>query len=213
MRDRLPSPPMLMLAPLALLLRFLRLSLDPGVGPEARTDEELFSAYVAGDRQAYAELWSRYAPALCRLMRKQIRVPEDVNDLVQQTFLQLHRARHDFREGALLRPWLYTIALNLRREYWRRRARRRESPAELDERMLPTVHQADLVVKENAIAVRKALSTLPSGQREVIELHWFEGFSFPEVAQIVGASLSAVKVRAHRGYKVLRAELQTAGVR
>ncbi len=201
-----------LLAPLALLLRFLRIARDPDRGPHARTDEELFSAYVAGDRQAFAELWSRYSPALCRLMRKQVRRSEDVNDLVQQTFLQLHRARNDFREGARLRPWLYTIALNLRREYWRRMARRRESPAELDERMLPTVEQADLVVKENAAALRKALSTLSDGQREVIELHWFEGFSFPEVAQIVGASLSAVKVRAHRGYKVLRAELQTSGV-
>lgn len=203
---------MLLLAPLALLLRFLRLALDPDRGPHARTDEELFSAYVAGDRQAFAELWSRYSPMLARLMRKQVRRSEDVNDLVQQAFLQLHRARHDFREGARLRPWLYTIALNLRREYWRRRARRRESPVELDERMLPTVEQADLVIKENAAALREALSTLPAGQREVIELHWFEGFSFPEVAEIVGASLSAVKVRAHRGYKVLRAQLQTAGV-
>ena len=203
---------MLLLAPLALLLRFLRIALDPGHGAHARTDEELFSAYVAGDREAFAELWARYSPALCRLMRKQIRRSEDVNDLVQQTFLQLHRARNDFREGARLRPWLYTIALNLRREYWRRMGRRRESPMELDERMLPTVEQADLVIKENAAVLRKALSTLSDGQREVIELHWFEGFSFPEVAQIVGASLSAVKVRAHRGYKVLRSELQTAGV-
>ncbi len=78
--------------------------------------------------------------------------------------------------------------------------------------MLPTVEQADIVVKENAAALRKALATLSDGQREVIELHWFEGFSFPEVAQIVGASLSAVKVRAHRGYKVLKAELQTSGL-
>lgn len=203
---------MLLLAPLALLLRFLRLALDPDT-PGSRSDEELFAAYRAGDRAAFQELWTRYAPALCRLMRKQVRRSEDVNDLVQQTFLQLHRARNDFKEGARLRPWLYTIALNLRREYWRRMGRRRESPVELDERMLPTVEQADIVAKENAAAVRKALSTLSDGQREVIELHWFEGFSFPEVAQIVGASLSAVKVRAHRGYKVLKAELRAEGVR
>lgn len=200
-----------LLAPLALLLRLLR-AFHPDA-PSARTDEELFASYVRGDRQAFAELWTRYATPLGRLMRKQVRRPEDVNDLVQQTFLQLHRARNDFKEGARLRPWLYTIALNLRREYWRRMGRRREAPVELDERMLPTVEQADLVIKENAAALRKALSTLPDGQREVIELHWFEGFSFPEVAQIVGASLSAVKVRAHRGYKVLRAELRAEGVR
>ena len=203
----------MLLAPLALFLLLLRVLRDPDRGGAAPTDEELFAAYRSGDRAAFAALWTRYAPPLCRLMRKQIRRPEDVNDLVQQTFLQLHRARNDFRDGAALRPWLYTIALNLRREYWRRAARRRESPAELDERMLPTVEQADIVVKENALALRKALAGLPHGQREVIELHWFEGFSFPEVAQIVGASLSAVKVRAHRGYKVLKVELRAGGVR
>jgi hypothetical protein len=48
---------------------------------------------------------------------------------------------------------------------------------------------------------------LPADQREVIELHWFDGLEFPEVAQVVGASVSAVKVRAHRGYVRLRAAL------
>ena len=52
--------------------------------------------------------------------------------------------------------------------------------------------------------VRAAVGRLPDGQREVLELHWFEGLPFPEVAAIVGASHSAVKVRAHRGYERLR---------
>jgi len=192
---------------IALLLGVLRILLSPG-GGGGRSDEDLFAAYVDGDRAAFAELWERHAPALSRLMRKQIRRPEDVNDLVQQTFLQLHRARRDFRQGAPLRPWLYTIALNLRREYWRRRGRSPIAPVELQEHMMPSTQPVDIVGKEDARRVRAALARLPDGQREVIELHWLEGFSFPEVAQIVGASLSAVKVRAHRGYKVLRRYLE-----
>ncbi|MCO4769448.1 MAG: RNA polymerase sigma factor [Deltaproteobacteria bacterium] len=192
---------------MALLLGATRVLRSPGDGGGEPSDEDLFARYVDGDRAAFGVLWSRHAPAIARLMRKQIRRSEDVNDLVQQTFLQLHRARRDFRQGARLRPWLYTIALNLRREYWRRYARTPIAHVELDERMLPTTEQADIVGKEDARRVRAALAKLPAGQRDVIELHWLEGFSFPEVAQIVGASLSAVKVRAHRGYKVLRKHL------
>ncbi|MEM1417581.1 MAG: sigma factor-like helix-turn-helix DNA-binding protein, partial [Myxococcota bacterium] len=56
--------------------------------------------------------------------------------------------------------------------------------------------------------VRRAVAALPQGQREVIELHWFEGLAFQEVGAILGASTTAVKVRAHRGYERLRATLR-----
>src|SRR5690606_4504339 len=61
----------------------------------------------------------RFAPRLQRLLRRDVVRAEDAHDLVQQTFLQLHRARHEFRTGAKLRPWLFTIALNLKRQYYR----------------------------------------------------------------------------------------------
>jgi RNA polymerase sigma-70 factor (ECF subfamily) len=61
---------------------------------------------------------------------------------------------------------------------------------------------------QTAATVRAALATLPDSQREVIELHWFQEQPFDEIAEIVGASVSAVKVRAHRGYKVLKKLLE-----
>jgi len=64
---------------------------------------------------------------------------------------------------------------------------------------------ATLAVFDEAVA--RVLRELPADQREVIELHWFDGLEFPEVATVVGASVSAVKVRAHRGYVRLRAAL------
>jgi RNA polymerase sigma-70 factor (ECF subfamily) len=124
---------------------------------------------------------------------------------VQQTFLQLHRARADFRPGSRLRPWLYTIALNLGRQHLRRLGRRGDAPL-----VDPDAHaaagrepEAPLVDAE----VRALLATLPEAQREVIVLHWFEGLGFREIAEIVGATPTAVKVRAHRGYERLRASL------
>jgi len=180
-----------------------------GAGPAAADDEELFARYVSGDSAAFEELFTRYAPALTRVMLRQIRSREEASELVQQTFLQLHRARLDFRSGAQVRPWLYTIALNLRRESARRGARRAGimSPvAEILEQH-GAVNAHDPTEGETRLQVRRALAELPEGQRTVISLHWFDGLSFPEVAEVVGVNLSAVKVRAHRGYKALKSNL------
>lgn len=168
------------------------------------TDEELMLAYSAGNQQAFRTLFERYAPLLLRLMRRGIRRESEAQDLVQQTFMQLHRARNDFRKDARLRPWLMTIALNLKREMLRRTKRRPETLVaehyhEASESPADPVEQ-----QQTSVIVRQALSQLPDNQREVIELHWFEEMSFPEISDILGASLSAVKVRAHRGYKRLK---------
>jgi RNA polymerase sigma-70 factor (ECF subfamily) len=172
----------------------------------AATDEALMALYLQGDRAAFDALFSRYAPKLRQMLARRISRSDDVADIVQQTFLQLHRARKDFRADAKLRPWLYTIAMNLARQYFRRRGRRPETglgehePAERG-------REGDPERKAVAKELRAALAELPPPQREVIELHWFEGLPFKEVAVIVGASESAVKVRAHRGYEKLRGRL------
>jgi RNA polymerase sigma factor (sigma-70 family) len=166
------------------------------------------AAYRAGDSSAFKELYDRYASVLYRTMLRDLRRPEEARDLVQQTFLQLHRARHDFDPSQRLRPWIFTIAMNLKREHFRRVKRRPESPLEGEaiEEVAEPVAGDERVAATRAL--RQGLSELPPDQREVIELHWFDGLSFSEVAQVVGASLSAVKVRAHRGYTRLRRLLE-----
>jgi RNA polymerase sigma-70 factor (ECF subfamily) len=168
-----------------------------------KSDEELMMAYVGGDRAAFDELFARFAPSLLRVMRQQLRSQEEANDLVQQTFLQLHRARHDFRPDAKLRPWLFTIALNLKREHLRRLKRRPEAELSLDGRNDPLA-KPDAERLEAARTLSFALERLQPAYREVIELHWLGELSFPEISELLGASLSAVKVRAHRGYAALR---------
>jgi RNA polymerase sigma factor (sigma-70 family) len=162
------------------------------------------AAYVAGDRAAFAELFERYAPLLMRIMQGQLAGREDARDLVQQTFLHLHRSRNDFRASSQLRPWLLTIALNLKRRHLRRLGHLTELPwtGDCDDEMRPSSFKQNDC--EIVYDVHVALSSLPADQREVIVLHWLEGLPFNEVAQVVGASLSAVKVRAHRGYFAIR---------
>src|SRR5688500_5470287 len=88
------------------------------LGP-APSDEELMAAHTGGDADAFAQLYRRYAQPLLRLMLRQQRFDEEALDLVQQTFLQVHRARADYDPNRRFRPWLYAIALNLSREAMR----------------------------------------------------------------------------------------------
>ncbi len=176
-----------------------------------RSDEELMEAYVGGDVAALDELFQRYAPVLLRVLGSGLRGRTESQDLLQQTFLQLHRARFDFKQGARVRPWLFTIAMNLKREHFRRVQRRPEAALELDGRSDPAESARGHARLEARQAVILALQQLPPDQAEVIALHWLEGLPFPDVAEVVGASLSAVKVRAHRGYAAMRAILQPSG--
>lgn len=179
-----------------------------GEPANVRTDEQLMAAYVAGDQDAFVALFDRHAPALLGMFRRHVRSEAAANDLLQQTFLLLHRARRDFRPDSNLRPWLYTIAMNCVREHFRRSGRRKET------RLAPEVEGAlvsdgptyDEVEEQRTTQrrVREALAQLPENQRLVIEMHWFQGRPFQEVAAALGASVSAVKVRAHRGYTTLR---------
>jgi len=168
--------------------------------------------YVLGNSSALSEIFKRYGTLLMRVMMRGGYSEADANDMVQQAFLQLHRARHDFRPSARLKPWLFTIALNVKRQLIRSRKRRPESPLEMEGGGEPSVDAHDPVMMERRRLVRKALLQLPDAQREVIELHWLAGMTFPEVAEIVGASVSAVKVRAHRGYGRLKDALKALGI-
>ena len=169
-----------------------------------RSDEELMADYVGGDRQAFRDLFERFAPQLQRMLRRYVLDADDARDLIQQTFLQAHRARLDFKPGSKVRPWLLTIAFNLGRDHVRRRARKRES--ELPEEPVSPADspEAEAQTVQKRAAVNLALAKLSPGQREAVTLHWFEGLSFGEIAEITGAKVSAVKVRAHRAYGELR---------
>lgn len=165
-------------------------------------------AWCAGDTSAFDELFARWAPHLRRLLGRRVARSQDADELVQETFLRLHRARRDYRQGSPLRPWLVTIALNVEREFLRKGRRR---PLELVEVVDERVARTEPPATAARLDVHRALASLPDDQRQAIELHWLAGLTFPEVAKAVGASLSAVKVRAHRGYARMRDTLSQEG--
>ncbi len=187
---------------------------EPAVTPlhalaahELQSDERLMADYAAGDADALARIFDRYAPLLLNVLRRRMSERDEVQDLIQQTFLQVHRARADFDPSRRFRPWLFSIALNVQREHFR--ARRRRVETDLSE-LAAVGSSVDTARAEAAWDIERALPRLSPEQREVVELHWLADLTFPEVAAIVGATVTATRVRAHRAYARLRSLLDEA---
>ena len=151
-------------------------------------------------------LVDHYIDGLLRFVMRIIGSREDAEDVVQDALIKSFERAYQFRgTPASFGAWLYAIAMNVGRAAVRKEARKLEQPGDLDayaESSAP--HMRDVIRDQT---VQRALKQLSHDQREVIVLHWFEGLDFQEIANIVDASLSAVKVRAHRGYERLRALL------
>lgn len=168
------------------------------------TDEALMARYVStADRAAFKILFERHAGRLAAFFHRGMNDRILAQDLVQTTFLHVHRARNDYDANRPFRPWLYTIAANVRREHWRRRKRKPEESLEPGRE--GSVPPNTTTVRDRL--VRRALDELPDNQREVVLLRWYGGLTFPEIAATLGIQTSAAKVRGHRALKALRALL------
>ena len=181
---------------------------------EDDSDETLMVAYVAGDRRAFEVLFARLAPKLHGFFQRTLRDTDMADELLQMTFLKLHQSRAQYRPELALRPWVFTIAASVRNDALRRRYRTAEV---MDDEKLARADesQAIAVARESAGAsadvaeqVRAAVERLPEAQRMVVHLHRFEGMTFGEIAKVLGANESAVRVRAFRAYELLRRELK-----
>jgi RNA polymerase sigma-70 factor, ECF subfamily len=182
--------------------------------PADPTEEELMSAYVAGDRRAFSTLFDLLAPRLLSFFRRSVADAGMAEDMLQATFLRVHSARHNYRNGAPVRPWLFTIAARVRIDALRRRYRLPASAGEdeldrLAERSPATDPGAGLDQSARDLRVRQAIDRLPASQRTVVHLHRFEGMSFAEIGAVLGANEGAVRIRAFRAYATLRAQLKT----
>jgi RNA polymerase sigma-70 factor (ECF subfamily) len=174
------------------------------------------AAYINGDAQAFQELFKRLAPSVHRFFLQSFRCTTVADDLLQTTFFKLHRARADYDCALPLRPWLFTIAARVRLDELRRRYNAPPSTSEdelaqlVDERDgLAQTAESAAHLHDRQEAVHDALARLPEPQRVVIHLHRFEGMTFSEIANVLGTTAGAAKLRAFRGYEQLRRQLRS----
>lgn len=167
----------------------------------------LMVSYQAGSEEAFAEIYGRLVRSVRGYLRTLLPPGADVEDLVQNTFLQMHRSRQSYLPGEPVRPWAFAIArhvgLMARRSSGRRARREVQAPEDLPE--IPVLSRAAGAI--DRIALGRALATLDETGREALWLHHVEGLSFREVAAVQGISEGAAKLRAHRAKVALRGEL------
>jgi RNA polymerase sigma-70 factor (ECF subfamily) len=178
------------------------------------TDEGLLEAMVAyqgGDTEAFGTVYAALRGALTRYLRALVRDSAIADDLVQETFLQLHRARHTFQPPRPVKPWVYAIARNVFLMHRRAALRRGRHETIADEALPDVPVPPEIESLGDRESVRKALARLPEGRREPLVLHHGLGMSFKEVGAVLGISEGAAKVRAHRALAELREAMGVAG--
>jgi RNA polymerase sigma-70 factor, ECF subfamily len=168
--------------------------------------EELMARYTDGDPRAFDEVFRRVSPRLFRYLVRLTRQPDRAEDLVQVTFAKVHRARSAYLRGAPVLPWVFAIGRRAFLDDVRRRKSRHEDLSH-DGRLPEPISEVRGVSQDVAEALEAALSNLPPQYAETIELLKLSGLSVRDVAEVLGVSESAVKLRAHRGYALLRKEL------
>jgi RNA polymerase sigma-70 factor (ECF subfamily) len=176
---------------------------------------DLMARYCDGEASAFRELYAAVAPRLLGYLMKLARTRAVAEDLLQLTFLKVHRARAAYVRGADPLPWLYAIAHRTFIDETRRVARSRERAGgdDVPEVAAGITGESDdrrdepRADPELAAAALAALADLPPQQREAVVLTKLEGRSVAEAADIAGTTVGAMKVRAHRGYEALRARL------
>jgi RNA polymerase sigma-70 factor (ECF subfamily) len=197
----------------------------------ALSDEALMDAYRAGDLRAFDALFARHAAAIYRFFFRSFRDAAVCEDLLQITFLNMHRGRETFRtvderaaeiggngardggptstgtSTAGVRRWMFGIAGRVRLDEWRKRKRNLED-LEREETTREPEQPPEAPEDPRIALLLAALSKLPEIPRQIIHLHRFEELSFREIGDILGLSEGAVKLRAFRGYERLRDELK-----
>jgi len=180
----------------------------PGDGDEAAREDDLVAlmvAYQAGRLDAFEALYRALADDVRRFFAASVREPSTALDLAQLTFLELHRARQTYRPPRPVRPWVFGIAVNVRRRHRREAASRARREADAPDAMPDPVSPAPDVV--GGVAVRRALEQLPASRRRAWILHHVHGFSFEEIGRQLGIGAGAAKLRSSRAMRGLRALL------
>jgi RNA polymerase sigma-70 factor, ECF subfamily len=167
--------------------------------------EMLMVRYQQGDFAAATVLIRHISPHLHRFFLAKSMSRTDADDLLQETWLQIHKVRHTYRPEEPALPWFYAIARHIRVDHYRKSIRAAAGERELGEMskgVFSAPHQAD--------ELEALLAPLSESQREVIAMLKVEGLSLEEVARATSSSVGSVKQKVHRAYKKLR---ETLGVK
>ena len=178
---------------------------------DKQSDAELFARYAAGEEVAFHIIVNRYKNGLYAFLRRFLNRQDLIDDVFQETFLQLFTSRESFDTSRPLRPWLFTIAANKAKDALRKRQRTAAIPigtiADSEEMSFDdvlntltsdsTMPYEKLEKSETAVRVRQVIANMPENLREILILAYFNKFSYKQMARILSIPIGTVKSRLH----------------
>ena len=178
---------------------------------DKQSDAELFARYAAGEEAAFRLIVNRYKNGLYVFLKRFLNRQDLIDDVFQETFLQLFTSRESFDTSRPLRPWLFTIAANKAKDALRKRQRTAAIPigtiADSEEMSFDdvlntltsdsTMPYEKLEKGETAARVRQVIANMPENLREILILAYFNKFSYKQMAQILSIPIGTVKSRLH----------------
>jgi len=190
----------------------------------ARSDVQLMLDVKAGDELSFELLLHRYRTPLVHFLYRMVRDQASAEDLAQEVFLRVYRAREQYEPSAKFTTWMFRIATNLALNAKRDGRHRQmevsigqpgETPGETNTGHAPSVEVADaqpgieseLIARDRAALIRRAIEALPEKQRAAVLLHKYQEMGYDEIAKVLQCSESALKSLLFRAYETLRTEL------
>jgi len=187
-----------------------------------RSDVQLMLDVKAGDDESFDLLLQRYRTPLVNFLYRMVRSREQAEDLAQEVFIRVYRAREEYVPSAKFTTWLFRIATNLALNSLRDHRHQKleismdapvtadveggdERPFEVADKH-PTIEQ-ELVEEDRKKMIRHAIEKLPEKQRAAVLLHKYQELDYAEIAKILRVSESALKSLLFRAYESLRVEL------
>jgi RNA polymerase sigma-70 factor (ECF subfamily) len=185
------------------------------------SDESLIAAHLRGDPAAFRELVHRYGDGVLGYLFRMTGNRDQAEDLFQETFKRVHEKARTYRGGSF-KSWLFTIATRATIDCVRRRKRltmislnqRTDCEEEDSARQAGTLADGDasnpadeLVRQEQKEQVRRAVDSLPVGQRAALVLAYYQQLTYPQVAEVLGCSVGAVKTQMSRALATLAKRL------
>jgi RNA polymerase sigma-70 factor (ECF subfamily) len=188
----------------------------------ARTDVQLMLDVKAGDERSFALLLYRYRTPLVNFLYRMVRNREQAEDLAQEVFIRVYRARADYVPSAKFTTWLFRIATNLALNSVRDTRHQRmevsldapvtadsedgdQRPIDVAEKN-PNIEE-HLVQEAQRDMIRHSIDKLPEKQRAAVLLHKYQDLDYGEISKILECSESALKSLLFRAYETLRVEL------
>lgn len=172
------------------------------------SDEEIVKKVLAGEKQLFGELVDRYQQPVYNLMLRYAQNRDEAADLTQDAFLRIYERLWSFRTNKVFFPWMYSLAVNLAKDWNRKNIRHKARihilQHEAAERQDDEDENAGIETRQEVEQVQYALMELSTQTREILILRYRHGYPVNDVASSFSLSKSAVKMRIKRGLAQLR---------